>query len=72
MFCQEGGQNLLEDLLTTVGACDRDDVSQAVGGMFHKLLLHSSLPAGVSPNESLVQVEETVERERERNGTHPH
>lgn len=63
---------ILVHLLAAGGAGDGDDGSQAAGGVLHKLLLQSALPAGVGPGEFLVQVEETVQRQRESDETPAH
>lgn len=68
----EGGGVLLVHLLTAGGAAYRDDGSQAVGSVRHKLLLQSALPAGVGPGEFLIQVEETVQRQRQSEETPAH
>ncbi len=67
----EGGV-LLVHLLAAGGAADRDDCSEAGGCVLHELMLQSTLSAGVRPGESLIQVEETVQRERESDETPAH
>lgn len=66
------GVALLVHLLAAGGAGDGDDGSQALGRVLHKLLLQSALPAGISPGEFLVQVEEAVERHGESDETPAH
>lgn len=56
-------------LLAAAGAADRDDCSETASGVLHELLLQSALPAGVSPGELLVQVEEAVDRQGQGDDT---
>lgn len=71
--CASGvGGVLLAHLMAAGAAGDRDDGSQALSGVLDKLLLQSTLPAGISPGEFLVQVEETIQRDREGDETPAH
>lgn len=56
-------------MLAAGGAADWDDYSETAGSVFHELLLESAFPAGVSPGELLVDVEEAVDRQGQGDDT---
>lgn len=59
-------------MLAAGGAADWDDSFETAGSVLHELLLQSALPAGVSPGELLVDVEEAVDRQGQGDDTPAH
>ena len=58
-------EDLLLDLVAAVCAREADDELELLGGVVHKLALQSSLLRLRGPGESLVQVQQAVQRGRQ-------